>query len=62
ETTALGAAFLAGLAIGLYPSQAFIAESWRADGRFTPQLDPSTRRRRLDGWAEAVGRVRTRGR
>ncbi len=62
ETTALGAACLAGLAVGLYPSMAFIAESWRADGRFTPRLDPATRRRRLDGWADAVGRVRTHGR
>ncbi len=62
ETTALGAAYLAGLATGLYPSQDFIAQSWREDGRFTPGLDPATRRRRLDGWADAVGRVRTQGR
>ncbi len=62
ETTALGAACLAGLATGLYPSQDFIARSWRADGRFTPGLDPTTRRRRLDGWADAVGRVRTQDR
>ncbi|MEZ5862684.1 MAG: glycerol kinase GlpK [Geminicoccaceae bacterium] len=62
ETTALGAAYLAGLATGLYPSQQSIAEAWRADGRFTPGLDPATRRRRLDGWADAVARVRTQGR
>ena len=59
ETTALGAACLAGLAVGLYPSMAFIAESWRADGRFVPALDAATRRRRLEAWADAVARVRS---
>ena len=59
ETTALGAAYLAGLAVGVYPSMAAISESWRADGRFTPKLDEATRAARLDGWAEAVARVRS---
>jgi len=59
ETTALGAAYLAGLAVGVYPSMEAIAESWRADGRFAPKLDAATRKTRLDGWAKAVARVRS---
>ena len=54
ETTALGAAYLAGLAVGIHPSMQAIADSWRADGRFAPKLDPATRKARLDGWADAV--------
>ncbi len=59
ETTALGAAYLAGLAVGVYPSMQAIAESWRADGHFAPKLDAPTREARLDGWARAVARVRS---
>ncbi len=59
ETTALGAAYLAGLAVGVYPSMAAISESWRADGRFAPKLDAATRQARLAGWARAVARVRS---
>jgi len=62
ETTALGAAYLAGLAVGVFPSMSAIADSWRADGHFTPSLDDVTRRARLDGWAKAVARVRSDGR
>ena len=59
ETTALGAAYLAGLAVGVYPSMASISASWRADRRFEPKLDSEVRQARLDGWARAVSRVRT---
>jgi glycerol kinase len=62
ETTALGAAYLAGLAIGFYPSLDAISRSWRADGRFTPSMPAATRDARLAGWAEAVARIRTNGR
>jgi glycerol kinase len=62
ETTALGAAYLAGLAIGFYPSLDAISRSWRADGRFTPSMPAATRNARLAGWAEAVARIRTNSR
>jgi glycerol kinase len=61
ETTALGAAYLAGLAAGVYDSLATVAEAWRCERRFEPTLDPAIRRRRLAGWHEAVGRVRSKG-
>ncbi|MCB1883558.1 MAG: glycerol kinase GlpK [Geminicoccaceae bacterium] len=60
ETTALGAAYLAGLAVGFYPSMAAIEGQWRLDRRFEPALDEATRGRRLSGWADAVARVRGR--
>ena len=60
ETTAMGAAFLAGLATGVYRSPTAIAKLWRCDRHFDPQLDPGTRARRLDGWRQAVERVRSR--
>jgi glycerol kinase len=59
ETTALGAAYLAGLAIGLYPSLEEIGRGWRADARFVPGMSAATREARLAGWADAVGRVRS---
>jgi glycerol kinase len=62
ETTALGAAYLAGLAIGFYPSLDAISRSWRADGRFMPSMPAATRDARLTGWAKAVARIRTNGR
>ena len=61
ETTALGAAYLAGLAVGFYPSLDAIASQWRLDRRFEPAQDEATRGRRLAGWADAVARVRGRG-
>lgn len=59
ETTALGAACLAGLAVGLYPSTDAIAAAWRCERRFAPRMDTSTRRRLLAGWHDAIERVRT---
>jgi glycerol kinase len=59
ETTALGAAYLAGLAVGFYPSIEHIGERWRADGRFAPTMPSTTRESRLAGWEAAVARVRT---
>jgi glycerol kinase len=60
ETTALGVAYLAGLATGVYASLDQVAGAWRAERRFEPTLDDATRIRRLAGWEEAVSRVRTR--
>ncbi len=60
ETTALGAAYLAGLAAGVCPEPETFAESWRLERRFEPRMDGATRRRKLDGWSDAVSRVKTR--
>lgn len=57
ETTALGAANLAGLATGAFASTAEIAASWRPDKLFEPHIDASERAARLDGWRRAVSRV-----
>jgi len=59
ETTALGAAFLAGLQVGLYPDRSAIADAWALDRRFTPRLDMAERQRLYAGWLDAVRRVRS---
>jgi glycerol kinase len=60
ETTALGAAYLAGLAAGVCPDPAGFAAAWRRERRFTPQMDAATRARKYAAWRDAVGRVRSR--
>ena len=57
ETTALGAAYLAGLQVGVYDSLESIAGRWRCDRDFTPRLAEPERRERHAGWREAVARV-----
>ena len=57
ETTALGAAYLAGLASGVFPEPDRFADRWRLERRFTPAMDEATRRGKLDGWRAAVGRL-----
>ena len=59
ETTALGAAYLAGLAAGLYGSLDDVAAAWRLDRRFEPAMAPGARDRLLAGWRRAVARVRS---
>ncbi|MCW5732406.1 MAG: glycerol kinase GlpK [Alphaproteobacteria bacterium] len=59
ETTALGAAYLAGLAAGVYGSQEEIARQWRSDRSFRPALESRTSERLYAGWREAVARVLT---
>ena len=59
ETTALGAAYLAGYAAGLCPDPATFAERWRCARRFLPQMDEATRERKWAGWREAVSRTLT---
>ena len=54
ETTALGAAYLAGLAAGVYPEPAKFADNWRLEHRFKPAMSQTTRERKLKGWARAV--------
>lgn len=58
ETTALGAAYLAGLHIGFFPSTAEITQHWREDHRFEPRMAASTRAGLLEGWEKAVVAVR----
>jgi glycerol kinase len=58
ETTALGAAFLAGLGAGLWRSLDALAARQAIDRTFTPDMDPDTRARRYDGWRRAVERAR----
>jgi glycerol kinase len=58
ETTALGAAYLAGLAAGVYGSLDAVAGAWRLERRFEPRMHAAERQRLLDGWRRAVVRVR----
>jgi glycerol kinase len=58
ETTALGAAYLAGLATGFWKNSAEVEGFWRAERRFEPAMDASTRDRLFSGWQEAVARAR----
>ncbi|HLK83989.1 MAG TPA: glycerol kinase GlpK [Xanthobacteraceae bacterium] len=62
ETTALGAAYLAGLQSGLYPEPQAFAERWALDRRFTPAMDDATRGRKIAAWKDAVGRTLSGGR
>lgn len=59
ETTALGAAWLAGMRAGVYPDQAEFAAQWALDRRFEPAMDEATRNRRYAGWKDAVKRTLT---
>jgi glycerol kinase len=59
ETTALGAAYLAGLACGFWKSIAEIESFWRADRRFEPQMDSTVRERLFGEWKAAVARCRS---
>jgi glycerol kinase len=59
ETTALGAAYLAGLGCGLYQGIEGIASQWRRERAFQPALEEGERERRYQGWREAVKRVRS---
>jgi glycerol kinase len=58
ETTALGAAYLAGLTVDLWKSRDELASHWKAERRFEPRMSPSEREARMARWREAVGRAR----
>ena len=60
ETTALGAAWLAGWKAGVWPDMKGFARRWALDRQFNPSMDPLVRKRKLKGWADAVGRTLTR--
>jgi len=57
ETTALGAAYLAGLHAGFFPEPDRFLERWQLERRFLPQMDSATRARKLAGWETAVRRL-----
>ena len=58
ETTALGAAFLAGLQAGIFNSVDDLTRCWRSDSVFTPRLSKAQRDVAYDGWKAAVARIR----
>ena len=57
ETTALGAAYLAGLQAGLLPEPARFAKGWKRKTRFTPKMKPAQRDAKYRGWQEAVRKL-----
>jgi glycerol kinase len=58
ETTALGAAYLAGMGVGFWSSTADVAANWRADRRFEPGMSRDQAAARMARWAQAVDRSR----
>jgi len=58
ETTAMGAAFLAGLAVGFWKDKAEIAAKWGVDRTFKPAMDAALREKKYAGWVQAVQRSR----
>jgi glycerol kinase len=61
ETTALGAAFLAGLAVGVWPDLDALAATWTLERRFEPKMAAPERERLLAGWKDAVRRTLSAG-
>ena len=55
ETTALGAAYLAGLAVGYWKNVEDIQQQWQMDRTFTPQISEYQRQQLSKGWKRAVG-------
>lgn len=60
ETTALGAAYLAGLQCGIYQSLDDLSSNWLQDESFQPTMNSDTRKLAIDGWKNAVNRTRTK--
>jgi glycerol kinase len=58
ETTALGAAYLAGLATGVWKSVEQIARQWKVERRFVPKMRRGQAERRIEDWRRAVERSR----
>jgi glycerol kinase len=58
ETTALGAAYLAGLTVNLWKSRDELASHWKAERRFEPRMDRKEAADRMARWREAVSRSR----
>jgi glycerol kinase len=58
ETTALGAAYLAGLQIGLFKDLDDIAQRWQCERAFSPAMPEAKREQLYSGWLDAIRRVR----
>ena len=58
ETTALGAAYLAGLAVGFWPSKDEITKNWAVNRVFAPSMDNDSRDSKYNGWVRAVERAK----
>ena len=58
ETTAMGAAYLAGLAVGYWKSKEDVLENWQVARVFTPQMQEAQKSKLLAGWKKAVACVR----
>jgi glycerol kinase len=59
ETTALGAAYLAGLTVDLWKSRDELAQHWKAQHRFEPRMEPAQRDALMARWRQAVARARS---
>ena len=59
ETTALGAAYLAGYKAGVCPDPQGFAKTWARERRFEPHLSEAVRRQKWEGWQDAIRRTRT---
>lgn len=57
ETTALGAAYLAGMQVGFYPPIEDFAKSWNSEKQFTSKMTVVDRQKKLEGWKDAVSRT-----
>ncbi|MBE7638190.1 glycerol kinase GlpK [Sneathiella sp. P13V-1] len=57
ETTAIGAAYLAGLKVGFYPEPGEFAKSWKCETRFAPKMAEDTRNSKYANWKDAIGRT-----
>jgi glycerol kinase len=60
ETTALGAAWLAGWKAGVWPDMKGFSKRWSLDRQFNPSMDPRLRKTKLKGWHDAIARTLTR--
>ncbi len=59
ETTALGAAYLAGLAVGFWKDEREVAANWQVDRRFEPSMSRARVAELVEGWERAIGRVKS---
>ena len=57
ETTALGAAFMAGLKIGVYKSLNDISKKWSIDKKFSPKMEDKIRKILINGWSMSIKRT-----
>ena len=59
ETTALGAAYLAGLAVGFWKSKGELIQNWSMNKKFKPEMNEDERNNLYNGWKKAVERAKS---